>query len=161
MHELGLDPAGGTPADLAKFEAQERATWGPVIKATGLQGNIYNGYGMGGYLIWSFYPERRVVTDGRNELFVRYNAEHMRALRDPAAWRALIRKYDLRLAVFDYHLPPVAIFDPRIGKAVPVPQAAVYFPPREWALIGADEVAMVFARRDAFRPEVLAGLELH
>jgi tripartite-type tricarboxylate transporter receptor subunit TctC len=38
MHELGLDPAGGTPADLAKFEAQERAKWGPVIKATGLQG---------------------------------------------------------------------------------------------------------------------------
>jgi tripartite-type tricarboxylate transporter receptor subunit TctC len=36
--ELGFDPAGGTPADLAKFETQERLKWGPVIKATGLQG---------------------------------------------------------------------------------------------------------------------------
>jgi tripartite-type tricarboxylate transporter receptor subunit TctC len=36
--ELGFDPAGGTPADLARFEAQERLKWGPVIKATGLQG---------------------------------------------------------------------------------------------------------------------------
>ena len=36
--ELGFDPAGGTPADLAKFETQERLKWGPVIKAAGLQG---------------------------------------------------------------------------------------------------------------------------
>jgi hypothetical protein len=32
-----FDPAGGTPADLARFETQERNKWGPVIKATGLQ----------------------------------------------------------------------------------------------------------------------------
>ena len=38
MLELGFDPAGGTPADLAQFEKQERGKWGPVIKATGLQG---------------------------------------------------------------------------------------------------------------------------
>jgi tripartite-type tricarboxylate transporter receptor subunit TctC len=36
--ELGFDPGGGTPADLARFEKQERLKWGPVIKATGLQG---------------------------------------------------------------------------------------------------------------------------
>jgi tripartite-type tricarboxylate transporter receptor subunit TctC len=36
--EFGFDSAGGTPADLARFEAQERLKWGPVIKATGLQG---------------------------------------------------------------------------------------------------------------------------
>ena len=38
MLELGFDPAGGTPADLARFETEERLKWGPVIKATGLQG---------------------------------------------------------------------------------------------------------------------------
>lgn len=36
--ELGFDPAGGTPAELAQFEKREREKWGPVIKATGLQG---------------------------------------------------------------------------------------------------------------------------
>ena len=36
--ELGFDPAGGTPADLAQFEKQERGKWGPVIKATDLKG---------------------------------------------------------------------------------------------------------------------------
>jgi tripartite-type tricarboxylate transporter receptor subunit TctC len=36
--ELGFDPAGGTPADLTRFETQERAKWGPIIKATDLKG---------------------------------------------------------------------------------------------------------------------------
>ena len=36
--ELGFDPAGGTPADLTRFEMQERAKWGPIIKATDLKG---------------------------------------------------------------------------------------------------------------------------
>jgi tripartite-type tricarboxylate transporter receptor subunit TctC len=38
LQELGFDPAGGTPTDLARFEKRERLKWGPVIKATGLQG---------------------------------------------------------------------------------------------------------------------------
>ncbi|MBA2401825.1 MAG: tripartite tricarboxylate transporter substrate binding protein, partial [Bradyrhizobium sp.] len=36
--ELGFDTAGGTPAELTQFEKQERLKWGPLIKATGLQG---------------------------------------------------------------------------------------------------------------------------
>jgi tripartite-type tricarboxylate transporter receptor subunit TctC len=37
--QLGLEPAGGTPAGLADFEKGERAKWGPVIKAAGLKGD--------------------------------------------------------------------------------------------------------------------------
>ena len=36
--QLGLEVAGCTPAELAEFEKQERAKWGPLIKATGLKG---------------------------------------------------------------------------------------------------------------------------
>jgi tripartite-type tricarboxylate transporter receptor subunit TctC len=36
--QLGLEVAGGTPAELAEFEKQERAKWGPLIKASGLKG---------------------------------------------------------------------------------------------------------------------------
>src|SRR4051812_30271635 len=36
--ELGFDAAGGTPTELTEFEKQERIKWGPLIKATGLQG---------------------------------------------------------------------------------------------------------------------------
>jgi tripartite-type tricarboxylate transporter receptor subunit TctC len=37
--QLGLEPAGGTPAALAAFETSERAKWAPVIKAAGLKGD--------------------------------------------------------------------------------------------------------------------------
>lgn len=36
---LGLEPTGGTPASLAKFEQRERSKWGPLIKAAGLKGD--------------------------------------------------------------------------------------------------------------------------
>ncbi len=38
LQQLGLEAAGGTPADLAQFEKAERAKWGPLIKATGVKG---------------------------------------------------------------------------------------------------------------------------
>jgi tripartite-type tricarboxylate transporter receptor subunit TctC len=39
LMQLGLEPAGGTPAALAAFETSERAKWAPVIKAAGLKGD--------------------------------------------------------------------------------------------------------------------------
>ncbi|MEI6162388.1 MAG: tripartite tricarboxylate transporter substrate-binding protein, partial [Roseococcus sp.] len=35
----GAEPGGGTPADLAARAAQDRATWGPVIRRLGLTAN--------------------------------------------------------------------------------------------------------------------------
>ncbi len=35
--QLGFEPAGGTPEQLAAYEKQERAKWGPLIKAAGLK----------------------------------------------------------------------------------------------------------------------------
>jgi len=130
------------------------------LRASGLQGTIYTPYGLGGFLIWSFYPQRRVLTDGRNELYVAYQAEYEAAVRDKARWQALLRRYDVRLAVFDYHLPPVRIVDPRSGRSHLVPAFALYFPVRAWAPIAVDRVAMVFARRDAFPAATLAPLDL-
>jgi len=36
--QLGFEPAGGSPESLAAYEKQERAKWGPLIKAAGLKG---------------------------------------------------------------------------------------------------------------------------
>jgi tripartite-type tricarboxylate transporter receptor subunit TctC len=37
--QIGFEPAGGTPQDLAAFEKRERDKWGPLIKAAGLKGD--------------------------------------------------------------------------------------------------------------------------
>jgi hypothetical protein len=130
------------------------------LRASGLKGNIYNDYGLGGFLIWNFYPERRVVTDGRNELYVAYNRESVRAEGSNRAWRSLIAGYDLKLAIFTYHRAPMRVVDTRTRRARIVPSHVALFPQKEWALIAMDPVAMVFARRDAYPADQLQPLEL-
>jgi hypothetical protein len=120
------------------------------LQATGLRGNIYNADQFGGYLIWSFYPERRVLTDGRNELYHTLLPEYAKARVDSRAWNALLRKYRIDLAV-DEHRPPLDVMDMTTGQSRKMPASLAYWPPREWALIARDGVAMVFARRAAFR----------
>lgn len=39
MLQIGVEPAGGTPGQLAQFEQNERAQWGPLIRAAGLKGD--------------------------------------------------------------------------------------------------------------------------
>ncbi len=37
--QIGFEPAGGSPEQLAAFEKREREKWGPVIKSAGLKGD--------------------------------------------------------------------------------------------------------------------------
>lgn len=129
------------------------------LKESGLRGNLYNPDQYGGYLIWSFYPERRVLTDGRNELYRSFIPEYAAARGDERAWRALLRKYEVDLAVDEYR-PPLAIRDAKTGAEASMPASLAYWPRREWALIAFDEAGMVFARRAAFSPELIAQWEL-
>jgi hypothetical protein len=123
-----------------------------------LSGNIYNADQFGGYLEWVFYPQRRVLTDGRNELFAEFIAEDARARQDSRAWHALVQKYRIDLAVDEYgekiEVVDVANRDRRL-----LPASLVRYRRRDWALIAFDDAAMVFARRAAFPPQVLAPIE--
>jgi hypothetical protein len=130
-----------------------------VIHAAHLPGNIYNPDQFGGYLIWSFYPERRVLTDGRNELYHAFINEYAKARLDSRAWRSLLAKYRIDLAVDEYR-PPLDVINPMNGQHQQAPASLAYWPRREWALIGYDDVAMVFARRRAFAPGMISRLEV-
>jgi hypothetical protein len=129
------------------------------LKAAKLDGNIYNPDQFGGFLIWSFYPQRRALTDGRNELYRNYIGEYARARGDERAWRALLRKYRIDLAV-DEHRAPLPVVDAVTRQRRDLPAADVYWPRNEWALIGVDEAGMAFARRAAFAPEAIARWEI-
>ncbi len=129
------------------------------LEHLGLEGNIYNPDQLGGYLVWSFYPERRVLTDGRNELHASYIDEYSRARLDQRAWNALIDRYELTLAVDEYHRESMDVVDAVTGKHTSMPASLIYFPRSKWALIGFDDVAMVFARRDSFDPALIEGIE--
>ncbi|HET8772725.1 MAG TPA: hypothetical protein VFP80_02995 [Thermoanaerobaculia bacterium] len=116
------------------------------LKASGLRGNVYNPDQFGGFLIWSFYPERRALTDGRNELYRTFIPEWQQAREDGRKWSALLRKYDIDLAVEEYR-PPLSVKNAATGEVTSMPAHLAYWPEQEWVMIGRDEAAMVFARR--------------
>ncbi|HEX6641865.1 MAG TPA: hypothetical protein VF215_12180, partial [Thermoanaerobaculia bacterium] len=129
------------------------------LKETRLAGNIYNPDQFGGFLIWSFYPQRRVLTDGRNELHRTFIPEYARARRDQRAWRALLAKYRIDLAVDEYRRP-LEVLDAATGAKTMTPASLAYWPRDEWALIAFDDAAMVFARRGAFAADAIEKWEL-
>jgi len=146
VHRLGVDDT--------RFPLRATA----ALKASQLPGNIYNVDQFGGLLEWTFYPARRVLTDGRNELFRQFIAEDARARTDSRAWHALIEKYKVALAVDEY-AGKIDVLDVASGQRRALPASLVRYRRRDWALIAFDDAAMVFARRAAFPPERIAALE--
>jgi hypothetical protein len=116
------------------------------LQASGLRGNIYNPDQFGGFLIWSFYPERRALTDGRNELYRTFIPEWQQAREDGRKWNALLRKYRIDIAVEEYR-PPLRVTNAATGQVTEMPAHLAYWPKNEWVMIARDEAAMVFARR--------------
>ena len=116
------------------------------LQTSGLRGNIYNADQFGGFLIWSFYPERRVLTDGRNELYRTFIPEWQQALGDGRKWNAFLRKYEIDIAVEEYR-PPLRVTDASTGKVTEMPAHLALWPQDKWVLIAKDDAAMVFARR--------------
>ena len=130
-----------------------------ALRSYNLAGNIYNVDQFGGLLEWTFYPARRALTDGRNELFHDFIAADAVAHRDSRAWHAMIAKYDLVLAVDEYQSEKIEVVDVASGERRALPASLVRYRRRDWALIAFDDAAMVFARRDAFPPERLDAIE--
>jgi hypothetical protein len=85
--------------------------------------------------------------------------EYARARRDERAWRELQRKYRIVLAVDEYR-PPLPVVNAKTGEQTLMPASLAYWPRRDWALIGYDDVSMVFARRSAFAKEEIGRWEV-
>jgi len=130
-----------------------------ALKSYNLPGNIYNVDQFGGLIEWAFYPERRALTDGRNELFRDFIAADAVARRDSRAWHAMIARYGLVLAVDEYQREKIEVLDVASGERQALPASLVRYRRRDWALIAFDDAAMVFARRDAFPQSRLDSIE--
>jgi len=132
-----------------------------ALHSYNLAGNIYNVDQFGGLIEWTFYPERRALTDGRNELFRDFIEADAVAHRDSRAWHAMIVKYGLVLAVDEYQNEKIEVLDVASGERQALPASLVRYRRRDWALIAFDDAAMVFARRDAFPASRLDAIEFH
>jgi uncharacterized membrane protein (UPF0136 family) len=129
------------------------------LRASNLPGTIYNVDQFGGYLEWVLYPQRRVLTDGRNELFRAFIAEDARARQDSRVWHALLQKYRIDLAVDEYQTERIEVVDVANGERRYLPASLVRYRRRDWALIAFDDATMIFARRAAFPPATVGQFE--
>jgi len=130
-----------------------------ALKSYNLAGNIYNVDQFGGLIEWTFYPERRALTDGRNELFRDFIEADAVAHRDSRAWHSMIAKYGLVLAVDEYQSEKIDVLDVASGEHQALPASLVRYRRRDWALIAFDDAAMIFARRVAFPASRLEAIE--
>ena len=105
-------------------------------------------------------PERRVLTDGRNELYRTYIPEYARARHDNRAWAALLRKYRVDVAVDEYRGEKIEVLDFATKERRRIAASLVYFPRAQWALIAYDRAAMVFVRRAASSADEIARWEI-
>ena len=103
------------------------------IRASRLEGPVFNSHNLGGYLAWTTYPEVRTFQDSRLQA---YPPEHFRAIIDASrsqdAWNALVSGVDWAVL------------------SVPRPNqlsGAGRFPGSEWASVFKDEAIEVVVRR--------------
>lgn len=67
-----------------------------VIRANHLQGNMFNVYEWGGYLIWNLWPEYKVFVDGRADVYGhRIIDDYREVYRQGPLWRETLRRYDV------------------------------------------------------------------
>ncbi len=104
-----------------------------------IQGNMFNTYGIGGYLIHRGFPDRKVFIDGRN---VDYGFDFMldayAAGLDAERWRTLEDRYDIEYAVIDYNA---------IREQDHLPYSGILENDPTWALVYLDDWVAVYLKR--------------
>lgn len=73
------------------------------IKEQGIQGNIFNSFDYGGFLIWHLHPQIKVFIDGRVPTV--YSEDffwlHRRGLENEEVWKRLAEEYDVDIVLID------------------------------------------------------------
>jgi tetratricopeptide (TPR) repeat protein len=124
------------------------------LQRASVSGTMFNTYGIGGYLIWRLWPEKKVFIDGREDLY--YSAgvlqEYMDRFNSSEHWSRLVDRYDIDFAILNYPetVPTSREKSPEI----------LAFPRSEWALVYFDDVVTIYLRRNRGNGEVIREYEI-
>lgn len=79
------------PVDAVDFMLEQR-----------IEGNIYNLYHWGGYLIWRLYPEHKVFIDGRADVYGdTFIDEYLQVYQLRENWQEPLHTYDVNVVILD------------------------------------------------------------
>jgi len=115
------------------------------LEAHQMTGNVFNSIRYGGYLLWRFYPAKKVYIDGRLTVRPpRFFDEYLALLDNPSHFEQTARRFNITNAVL-----PTAVFYQYMGIV-----KWLYDSPR-WKLVFADGASVVFVRSDLFEDDGL------
>lgn len=111
------------------------------VEREGIKGNMFNTYGIGGYLIYRGHPDRKVFIDGRNvdygfDFMARTYAAGLSADR----WEELAYMYDVNYAIVDYDA---------IKLQDKLPYSAVLDVDPQWSMVYIDDWTAVYVKKTA------------
>jgi len=74
------------------------------IKTHRVAGPIFNDYNWGGYLIWKLYPDYKVFTDGRADVYGdSFLFDYLNTYRGERGWRDQLNKFGIRTVLIEPH----------------------------------------------------------
>jgi len=118
-----------------------------------IQGNMFNPYIWGGYLMWALYPDYKVFIDGRGLLEEVFFQEVRILEADPGTmvglprWKALLNAYKVNFIVTF----SVGNFS---GRLMPLIPGLLNDP--EWHLVYMDNISLIFVRGRQENQEIIA-----
>lgn len=132
---------------LARYEFKEDTSFGApkyaadFIAPLKLNGNMFNGYAFGGYLIWRLYPDKKVFIDTRGldgATLEEYRLVAHASDIPGRSWKEIIKKYDISYVIMQPLWPTgslVALVEQLLDSD-------------EWILIYSDHLTLIFLRDD-------------
>ncbi len=130
-----------------------------LLKTWRIPGPMFNDYVFGGYLDWQTSGSLKVYYDGRY-LFQDLLAEVGRAKPNPILFAALMESRGVTHAVVGF--PKELMSAGPDGKPLALPRSpwALRFPKETWALVHADDAALIYLRRTRAAAAIIARSEL-
>ncbi len=96
------------------------------------EGNLFNSYGWGGYLIWRLYPQYPVYIDGRADVYGdKFIFAYMDVYRARPGWEQAL----------DTQAVHLVLVEPESGLASALRQSS------SWQVVYEDQISVVFARK--------------
>ena len=121
----------GGQAIQAREEACLPAKAVDFILKEGLNGNLFNSYNWGGYLIWRLYPSCHVFVDGRTDLYGdEVLEEYLRVAKADEGWEKVLEKHKVGIVIVERELPIVRCLELSGG----------------WRKVYEDSMAVVFVK---------------
>lgn len=136
-YEYRVDTIYSAPKDAADF-----------LSNVEINGNMFNEYGFGGYLLWRLYPEKKVFFDGRvleQSVYREYQIVAYAAEDPRQSWEDIITHYNISYII----MPPLL----HHGSIYPLVEKLL--DSEDWVLIYRDHLSLVFLRNDLNNPSII------